>query len=150
MKRGRSLAMVAAATLALAACGSPGSMPSDEVDACHTASAAEGSLGGSSQIVSSLVLRLPDEAFSPVGTPAEETEATFDEAFADAYGITVDEFLALRDDADAATAAEIGDPPAVGELVSDDWFRHRDGVLLGLWNQRYPASARDYCASLSP
>ena len=151
MKRGRILvAGTAAAALALAACGSPSPMTADEVASCHAASVGEGSLGGSSQIISSLVLQLPDDAIPSDGATAEEIEAAFDEAFAGAYGITIDEFLALRDDADAATIAEIGDPPAVGEPAPDDWFRHRDRLLLDLWNERHPASAADYCASLTP
>ena len=96
-------------------------------------------------MVSVLVLGLPDEAIPPSGTLAEETEAAFDMAFSDMYGIHVDEFLALRDEADTETTDLLGVAPGVGERVSNEWFVRRDMQLLALWNERYPVSARAYC-----
>jgi hypothetical protein len=129
----------------IAACGSAGPMPDDAVVECAEAARSEGSIGGSEQLVSALVLRLPDEAVSPEETPEREAEAAFDRAFSEMYGIDVDEFLSLRDDADTATMARLGEPPGVGEQVSDEWFVQRDLTLLQLWNQRHPASARALC-----
>jgi len=76
----------------------------------------------------------------------EEVEAAFDTAFVDEYGVGVDEFLVLRDDADALATTQLGEPPSVGEMVSDEWFVHRDIFLMRLWNERHPASARTVCA----
>ena len=37
------------------------------------------------------------------------------------------------------------EPPAVGEAVPDEWFVQRDVILMQLWNERYPVSARTVC-----
>lgn len=129
-----------------ASCAATIPMSNDDTLLCVDRTA--GSLGGSSNLISALALGLPDRDTPLYGKPADEIEAAFDEAFTEAYGIHVDEFLALRDDADAATTAEFGEPPGVGELVSDEWFVERDARLMALWNERHPASARAYCESL--
>lgn len=135
--------------LVIASCGSTVPMSDDEVVECADASSSEGSLGGSANLVSTLILRLPDKAISPEGTPGDEAAAAFDRAFTKMYGIHVDEFLSLRDEADAATTGRFGEPPGVGEHVSDEWFVQRDITLLLLWNERHPASARAYCELVS-
>lgn len=61
------------------------------------------------------------------------------------YGIFVDEFLALRDDADGATRNRLGEAPRLGEHVSNEWFVERDRRLMALWDQRHPQSAQMYC-----
>jgi hypothetical protein len=129
-----------------ASCAATIPMSNDDLLLCVDRTA--GSLGGSSNLISSLALGLPDVDTSLDGQTADEVEAAFDKAFTEAYGIHVDEFLALRDDADATATAEFGEPPRVGELVSDEWFVERDAKLMTLWNDRYPASARAYCDSL--
>jgi hypothetical protein len=103
----------------------------------------------SSLIIAALALRLPDEAIAPAGTPAEEAEEIFGRPFHEMYGIHVEEFLALRRDADAATTQQLGDAPVLGELVSDEWFVQRDITLLEIWNDRHPESARAYCDLIS-
>lgn len=144
MRRARFRIALAAAVL-LTGCGSAPGLTADELAGCLEDSLAEGSLGGSEQIVSSLVDRLPPDAIAPAGTPAGEREAVFDAAFTDLYGISVDEFLTLRGEADAAATADLGDPPAVGERATNEWFLLRDRLLLELWNERHPASAAAYC-----
>lgn len=124
-------------------------MSDDEVAQCSATSREAGSLGGSDQLVSVLALRLPDEAIAPAGTPPEEAEEIFDRPFHEMYGIHVEEFLALRRDADAATTQQLGDAPVLGELVSDEWFVQRDITLLEIWNDRHPKSARAYCDLIS-
>ena len=128
----------------ISSCGSAVPLSDDEVAECAGA-VGGGSLGGRESLVSVLVLGLPDEAIPPSGTPAEEIEAAFDLAFSDMYGIHVDEFLALRDEADTATTDLLGVAPGVGERVSNEWFVQRDMQLLALWNERYPVGARAYC-----
>jgi hypothetical protein len=117
----------------------------DELAECTDTALDEGTIGGSGTLLPRVVLALPDEAVAPEGTPDDEVEATFDAAFSEVYGIRVDEFLTLRDDADAATAARLGEPPGIGEQVSDEWFVERDITLMQLWNERHPASARTLC-----
>jgi len=129
----------------IASCGSVVPMSDAEVVECADATRSEGSLGGSTSLVSTLILRLPDEAVSPEGRSDDEVEDAFDRAFTEMYGIDIDEFLALRDEADAATTELSGEPPGVGEHVSDEWFVQRDITLLRLWNERHPQSARAYC-----
>ena len=116
-----------------------------ELAECTDVVGSGGTIGGSATLVSTLVLRLPDETVSTEGMSAEEIEAAFDAAFIEEYGIRVDEFLVLRDDADALTTTQLGEPPAVGEGVSDEWFVQRDVILMRLWNERHPASARTVC-----
>lgn len=128
-----------------ASCSSVDPMSDDALAECTEAARAHGSIGGSASLLPSLVLRLPDEAIAPEGSSDDEVEAAFDAAFNEVYGIHVDEFLALRDDADAATTAQHGEPPAVGEHVSDEWFVQRDTELTRLWNERHPESARTLC-----
>ena len=113
---------------------------------CTDVAGSGGTIGGSATLISTLVLRLPPETASTEGMSAEEIAAAFDAAFIEEYGIRVDEFLVLRDDADALTTTQLGEPPAVGEGVSDEWFVHRDVFLMRLWNERHPASARTVCA----
>lgn len=133
-----------------AACSSADSMSDEQLSACAEAARSEGNLGGSAQLVSLLVLRLPDDAISyPAGATDDEIQATFDRAFRDAYRISVDDFLALRDEADAATVEQLGEPPSLGEMVSDEWFVQRDLVLLRLWDERHPSSARHVCRLLT-
>ncbi len=115
-----------------ASCSSVVPMSDDEIAECTNAASSEGTIGGSATLTSSLVLRLPDEA-------------VLDAAFGEEYGISVDEFLGLREDADAAATVEFGEPPSVGEQVSDERFVRRDVLLMLLWNERYPASARTLC-----
>jgi hypothetical protein len=117
----------------------------DELAECTDTALDEGTIGGSGTLLPRVVLALPDEAVAPEGTPDDEVEAAFDAAFSEVYGIRVDEFLTLRDDADAATAARLGEPPGIGEQVSDEWFVERDITLMQLWNERHPASARTLC-----
>ena len=118
-------------------------MSGGEIAQCSATSRAAGSLGGSDQLVSVLVLRPPDDAIAPAGTSAEEV---FDRAFHEMYGLHVEEFLALRRDADAATTQQLGDAPGLGQLVSDEWFVQRDSTLLEIWNDRNPENASAYCS----
>lgn len=104
-----------------------------------------GSLGGSTSTISGPALRLPDPSSSESAEPSEDVEAEFDRRFRAAFGISVDEFLALRADADEVTQSRLGEPPGVGELVSDEWFVQRDEQLMMLWHDRHPQSARTYC-----
>jgi hypothetical protein len=120
-------------------------MSDEELAACTDVASSEGTIGGSATLISALVLRLPDEGVSVEGGPDAEVEAALDAAFNDEYGISLDTFLVLRDDADAATTVQLGEPPSVGERVSDEWFVQRDVVLMVLWNERYSASARTFC-----
>lgn len=121
--------------LVLGACSWATSMSDDEVARC---------LERSNRSVSPGLL-LPDEAIAPAGSSDEQYEETFDRVFHDVYGIHVDEFLAIERIADAETTARLGEPPGVGEMVSDEWFRERDSRLLELWNERDPRGARVYC-----
>ena len=109
----------------------------DELTECIDIASIEGTIGGSATLVSMLLLRLPDEAAS--------SGDAFDAAFNDEYGISIDQFVELRDEADAAASVQFGEPPSVGEQVSDEWFTQRDVVLMQLWNERYPASTRAFC-----
>jgi hypothetical protein len=120
-------------------------MSDEELAECTDVASSEGTIGGSATLISVLVLRLPDDAVSAEGVPDDGVEAAFDVAFNEEYGISVDTFLVLRDDADAATTVEFGEPPSVGERVSDEWFVQRDVLLMLLWNERYPESARTFC-----
>jgi hypothetical protein len=120
-----------------ASCSSVAPLSDDELTECTDTASSEGTIGGSATLISSLVLRLSDETAS--------SEDSFDAAFNEEYGISVDQFLELRDDADAATMVELGEPPSVGERVSDEWLTQRDVVMMQLWNERYPASARTFC-----
>ena len=128
--------MVGVLTVA-ASCNSAAPLSDDELAECTAIATSEGTIGGSATLVSALVLRLPDDVLS--------AEDTIDVAFSEEYGIGIDQFLALRDDADAVATAQFGDPPSVGEHLSDDWFVQRDVVLMQLWNERYPASTRTFC-----
>jgi len=136
--------MVGVAVLAVS-CGSVAPLSDDELAECTDVAGSEGTIGGSATLISALVLRLPDENVSTEGMSAEEVEAAFDTAFVDEYGVGVDEFLVLRDDADALATTQLGEPPSVGEMVSDEWFVQRDVILMRLWNERHPASARTVC-----
>ncbi len=142
--RTRFLLMVGVAVLAVS-CSSVAPLSDDELAECTDVASSEGTIGGSATLISTLVLRLPEETFATEGVPDDGVEAAFDVAFNEEYGITIDEFLVLRDDADEATTVQFGEPPSVGELVSDEWFIQRDVILMLLWNERYPASARAFC-----
>lgn len=142
--RTRILVMVGVAVLA-ASCSSVAPLSDDELAGCTDVASSEGTIGGSATLISALVLRLRDGAVSAEGVPDDGVEAAFDVAFNEEYGISVDEFLVLRDDADAATTVQFGEPPSVGELVSDEWFIQRDVMLMLLWNERHAASARAFC-----
>ena len=148
--RCRSAVVVTAMALLVASCGSAAAMSDDEVARCASVSEQMGSLGGSNDLISLLVRRLPDDAIGPSGTPPDEVEANFDRAFHEMYGIHVDEFLALRGAADEATTERLGEAPSSGELVSDAWFNERDVALLEAWNEQYPSSARAYCRMIVP
>lgn len=126
-------------------CSSVVPLSDDALAECTGVAGNGGTIGGSGALISTLVLRLPDETVSTEGMSAEEVEAAFDAAFVEEYGIRVDEFLVLRDNADALTTTQFGEPPAVGEGVSDEWFIQRDVILMRLWNERHPASARTVC-----
>ena len=132
-------------TILAASCSSVAPLSDDELAECTDIASSEGTIGGSADLISTLVLRLPDEAISTEGVPADKVKAVFDVAFNEEYGIGVDTFLALRDDADAATTVQFGKPPSSGERVSDEWFVQRDIILMRLWNERHPASARTVC-----
>lgn len=54
-----------------------------------------------------LLLRLPDEAAS--------SGDAFDATFNDEYGISVDQFVELRDEADATATVQFGEALSVGE-----------------------------------
>ncbi len=142
--RTRFLLTIGVAVLA-ASCSSLAPLSDDELAECTDVASSEGTIGGSATLISTLVLRLPEETFSTGGVPDDGVEAAFAVAFNEEYGISVDEFLVLRDDADAATTVQFGEPPSVGELVSDEWFIQRDVILMLLWNERYPSSARAFC-----
>jgi hypothetical protein len=126
-----------------AGCSSAVSMSDAELAECIERTS--GSLGGSPNAISGPALRLPDPSSSESGVSSEDVEAEFDRRFSAAYGISVDEFLALRVDADEATRSRLGEAPRVGELVSDEWFVQRDEQLMILWHERHPQSARTYC-----
>ena len=128
----------------VASCASSNAMSDVELAECTDAALSEGTIGGSEVLVSTAVLLLPEDVIPPTGTP-DEIEAAFDAAFVEAYGISVDGFLTLREDADAATTARLGEPPGVGEHVSDEWFVERDSEMMVLWNERHPESARTFC-----
>lgn len=51
----------------------------------------------------------------------------------------------MPSDADAVAIAELGEPPGLGEMVSNEWFVERDILLLTLRNERHPASAGTFC-----
>ena len=142
--RTRILLTLGAAIFA-ASCSSASPMSDEELADCTDVASSEGTIGGSATLISALLLRLPDEAVSTEGVPVDESEAAIDVAFSREYGISVDEFLVLRDDADATTTVHFGEPPSVGDRVSDEWFAQRDVMLMLLWNERYPASARTLC-----
>ena len=126
-------------------CSSVVPLSDDALAECTDVAGSGGTIGGSGTLMSTLVLRLPDETVSTEGVSAEEVQAAFDQAFVEKYGISVDEFLVLRDDADALATTQLGEPPSVGEGVSDEWFVQRDVILMRLWNERHPASARMVC-----
>jgi hypothetical protein len=140
----RILLTIGLAILA-ASCTSVAPMSDEELATCTDVASSEGTIGGSATLISALVLRLPDEAMSVEGVPDADFEATLDAAFSDEYGISLDTFLVLRDDADAATTVQLGEPPSVGERVSDEWFVRRDVVLMVLWNERHSTSASTFC-----
>ncbi len=140
-----SVLLGAGVALLVAACSSVDAMTDDALAVCTETARAEGSIGGSGSLLPTVVLRLSDEAIAPEGSSAEDIEAAFDDSFNEIYGIPVDEFLSLRDDADAVTTAQHGEPPGVGEQVSDEWFVKRDTELMKLWNERHPESARGVC-----
>ena len=142
----RTLILIGIATTMLSvACSSAAPLTSAELAGCTDAALEEGTIGGSQSLASIVVVALPDNAIAPEGTPTEEVEIVFDTAFREFYGIGVDEFRALRDDADAATVAGLGEPPGIGEMVSNEWFVERDILLMTLWNERHPASAGTFC-----
>lgn len=146
MSRTRASIVVVAVVLAggfSAGCSSAVSMSDAELADCIELT--RGSLGGSSNMISGPALRLPDRSSSESGVSSEDVEAEFDRRFSAAYGISVDEFLALRADADEATRSRLGEAPLSGELVSDEWFVERDEQLMMLWYDRHPQSARTYC-----
>lgn len=146
MSRARAPVLLAVGVAMFAAsCSSVDPMSDDALAECTEAAGAGGSIGGSGSLLPTVVLRLPDEAIVPDGSSDDEVEAAFDAAFTEAYRIHVDEFLALRDDADAATTAQHGEPPGVGEHVSNEWFVQRDTELMRLWNERHPESAATFC-----
>lgn len=146
----RTLVLIAiGAAMLSAACSSAAPLTSAELAECTDAALEEGTIGGSQSLASIVVVALPDEAIAPPGTPAEEVEVVFNSAFREVYGIGVDEFRAMRDDADAATIAELGEPPGVGEMVSNEWFVERDTLLMKLWSERHPASAGTFCELVS-
>jgi hypothetical protein len=134
--RKRTLLMVGVLIVAVS-CGSVAPLSDDELAECTVIASSDGTIGGSATLVSTLVLRLPDDVVS--------SEGAFDVAFNEEYGISLDQFLVLRNDADAATSVQYGDPPSVGERVSDEWFVQRDVVLMQLWNEGYPTSATTFC-----
>lgn len=140
-----ALMLGAGIALLVAACSSVDAMTDDALAVCTEAARVEGSIGGSGSLLPTVVLRLPEEAIAPEGSSAEDIEAAFDDSFNEIYGIHVDEFLSLRDDADAVTTAQHGEPPGIGEQVSDEWFVERDAELMKLWNERHPESARRVC-----
>lgn len=135
--------VIATVAVFAAGCGSTVSMSDSELAECVAFT--EGSLGGSTNTISALALRLPETSGSSEGAISEEVEVAFDRRFSAAYGIDVDEFLSLRDDADLATRSQLGEAPRVGEHVSNEWFVERDRRLMTLWHDRYPQSARTYC-----
>ena len=120
-----------------AGCSVTVSMSDDVLAECIALT--EGSLGGSTSIVSGVVLRLPE------GASGEDAQAEFNRRFSTAYGISVDEFLALRNDADEETRSRMGDAPQIGEQASNEWFIERDRRLMAMWHERHPQSARTYC-----
>lgn len=146
MSRARTPVLLAlGAVIVAASCSSVDPMSDVALAECTEAARAGGSIGGSGNLPSTVIFRVLDEAIAPEGSSEDEVEAAFKAAFNELYGIPVDEFLAFRDDADATTTAQHGEPPAVGEHVSDEWFVHRDTELMQLWNERHPESARTFC-----
>jgi hypothetical protein len=139
-----SRALVATVAL-VASCGSTSELTEPEVSRCLEVSRESGSIAGSDQTISLVALELPEDAVAPAGATAAEVEETYDRAFHDLYGIHVDEFLALRQTADDVTTERHGDPPALGELLSDEWFHERDAVLIDAWNETHPDSVRIFC-----
>lgn len=141
------VSVVAAVIAALSvSCDSTNELTDEQHARCLEASSERGSIGGSDQIISLVAIQLPDDAIAPAGSSDDEIEAAFDRAFVSVYGIDVDTFLSIRRRADAATAERLGDPPGVGELVvADDWFHDRDKVLLEIWSDEHPDSARAFC-----
>ena len=133
----------------LSSCGSPTALSDDELAQCLDLSNEHGSIGGSSQIISLAATLLPDDAIAPPGSTDDEIEATYDRVFSEHYGISVDEFLTLRQRADDTTIERIGEPPGVGELVGNEWFLERDEIMLDAWNDEHPQSTRDYCELLT-
>lgn len=133
----RGVGLIALA-MGMVACGWVTAMSDEEVARC---------LELSNRSVSPARL-LPGEAIAPAGSTAEVKEATFDRVFHEMYGIHVDDFLAIQRTADEETTVRLGEPPGVGELVTDEWFRERDARLLELWNERDPGGARVYCTSM--
>jgi len=142
--RARILLMVGVVIFA-GSCSSVVPLSDDALAECTDVASSGGTIGGSATLISALILRIPDENVSTEGMSAEEIETAFDTAFVDEYGVRVDEFLVLRDDADALATAQLGEPPSVGEMVSDEWFVQRDVILMRLWSERHPASARTVC-----
>ena len=141
-----SVALMMAVVAPLLACRSTSELTDEQLARCLAVSNELGSIGGSDQIISLAVVQLPDDAIAAAGSSDEEIEATFDRAFLSLYGIHVDDFLSVRQHADAATTERLGNPPGIGELVAaDDWFNDRDAILLDSWNDRYPDSARTFC-----
>ena len=132
-----------------AACSSAAPLTSPELTECTDAALEEGTIGGSQSLASIVVVALPDSAIAPAGSTAEEVETVFDSAFREVYGIGVDEFRAMRDGADTATVTRLGEPPGIGEMVSNEWFVERDILLMTLWNERHPASVRTFCDLVS-
>lgn len=143
--RGTRAWISAVATVAVFAAGCSSTVSMSDGDLAECVALTEGSLGGSANTISGLALRLPEASGSSEGASPEETGAAFDRRFHAAYGISVDEFLALRDDADAATRSRLGEAPGVGEHVSNEWFVERDRRLMTEWHERHPESARTYC-----
>lgn len=140
----RSIMIVA--SLLVLSCRSTNELTDEQLDRCLAVATELGSIGGSEQTISLVVVQLPDDAIAPAGSSDEEIEATFDRAFLSLYGIHVDDFLSIRRSADASTTERLGEPPGVGELVdADDWYDDRDATLLESWNDRYPDSASAFC-----
>ena len=142
--RASILLVLGAMTLA-ASCSSADPMSDAVLAECTGAARAGGTIGGSAVLLPNVALRLPSEAMAPEGSSTDDVEAAFEAAFSDVYGMGVDEFLALRDDADETTTALLGEPPGVGENVSNEWFVERDAELMRLWNERHPEGAAAYC-----
>ena len=140
-----SIILVLGVIAVAASCSSADPLSDDALAECTEAARAGGTIGGSATLLPNVVLRLPSEAMAPTGSSTDDVEAVFDAAFNEVYGISVDEFLALRDDADKTTTALLGEPPGVGGHVSNEWFVERDAELMRLWNERHPESAAAHC-----